>query len=248
MNCDCSRMTAIRSSQLATRFRSGQDTTLSVSPTTVQSGGTVTAAWSGIAMPTPADWIGLYVPGSYDSTFFDWIYVSCSKSPDSPRASGSCPFTMPSTLSPGAYQLRLFANNSTTLLAGSNGFTVGLSPGVLQFSAATYSVAENGGNATITISRSGGNTGAVAVTFATSNGTATQPSDYTAVTQTVSFANGDTANKTVSIPIVNDAAVEARRNSQPGSNQSHGRSDTRKSQRGSPDHYKQRLAGRHLAV
>ena len=82
-------------------------------------------------------------------------------------------------------------------------------PGTLQFSAATYSVAENGGNATITITRTGGSAGAVGVTFATSNGTATQPSDYTAVTQTVSFANGDTASKTVSIPIVNDAVVEA---------------------------------------
>ena len=28
------------------------------------------------------------------------------------------------------------------------------------------------------------------------------------MTQTVSFANGDTANKTVSIPIVNDTSVE----------------------------------------
>ena len=81
-------------------------------------------------------------------------------------------------------------------------------PGTLQFSAATYSVAENGGTATITITRTGGSAGAVGVTFTTSNGTATAPADYTAVTQTVSFAAGDTANKTVSIPIVDDAVVE----------------------------------------
>ena len=80
--------------------------------------------------------------------------------------------------------------------------------GILQFSAATYSVAENGGNATITITRTGGSTGVVGVRFATSNGTATAAADYTAVTQTVSFANGDTANKTVSIPIIDDTLVE----------------------------------------
>ena len=72
----------------------------------------------------------------------------------------------------------------------------------MQFSAATYSVAENGGTATITITRTGGSAGAVGVTFTTSNGTATAPADYTAVTQTVNFAAGDTANKTVNIPIV----------------------------------------------
>ena len=38
-------------------------------------------------------------------------------------------------------------------------------------------------------------------------GTATAVTDYTAVSQTVSFANGDTANKTVTIPIPDDAVV-----------------------------------------
>src|SRR5262249_22464901 len=81
--------------------------------------------------------------------------------------------------------------------------------GSLQLSAATYSVQENVSSATITITRTGGSAGAVGVSFATSNGSATAGSDYTAVTQTVTFANGDTANKTVSIPIINDTLAEA---------------------------------------
>ena len=81
-------------------------------------------------------------------------------------------------------------------------------PGSVQLSGATFSVAENGGNATITITRTGGSVGAVGVRVATSNGTATAPADYTAVSQSVSFAAGDTANKTVSIPIINDTLVE----------------------------------------
>ena len=80
--------------------------------------------------------------------------------------------------------------------------------GTLQFSSATYSVNENGGNAVITVTRNGGSAGAVGVTFSTSNGTANAGSDYTSTTQTVSFADGDTANKTVSVPILDDAVFE----------------------------------------
>src|SRR6185369_938818 len=72
----------------------------------------------------------------------------------------------------------------------------------------TYSVAENGATATITVKRVGGSNGAVSVTVATSNGTATAGSDYTTVSQVVNFANGDAADKTVSIPILDDAVYE----------------------------------------
>ena len=184
--------------------------TLSVNQTGIPSGGTLTATWSGIAGPSALDWIGLYSPGSDNFSHLAWIYVSCSQTPGSPRASGSCPFTVPSTLAPGNYELRLFANDLYDDLATSSVFSVGASPGILQLSAATYSVAENGGSATVTITRTGG-TGAVGVTVATGNGTATAPADYTAVSQTVSFAAGDTANKTVSIPIVDDAAARGTR-------------------------------------
>ena len=186
-------------------------TTLSASPTTVAPGGTITATWSGIAAPTATDWIGLYTPGAANTAYIQWIYVSCSQSAGAPRASGSCPLVVPSTVAAGTYQLRLLANDGfTVVLATSNNFTVGVGGGAgsLQFSASTYSVAENGGTATITVTRTGGSAGAVGVTFATSNGTATAPADYTAVSQTVSFANGDTANKTVSIPIIDDTVVE----------------------------------------
>ena len=48
---------------------------------------------------------------------------------------------------------------------------------------------------------------AVSVHFATANGTATAGSDYTAVSQDVSFAAGETS-KTVSIPIIDDSSIE----------------------------------------
>ncbi len=81
--------------------------------------------------------------------------------------------------------------------------------GALQFGSATYSVAENGGTVTITATRTGGSAGAVNVSYATANGTATAGSDYTARSGTLAWPDGDTANKTFTVTILNDAVIEA---------------------------------------
>jgi hypothetical protein len=81
--------------------------------------------------------------------------------------------------------------------------------GALQLTAATTSVNENAGTATITLSRAGGTAGAVSVQYATSNGTATAGSDYTAASGTLSWAAGESANKTVIVAIADDTAVDA---------------------------------------
>jgi hypothetical protein len=194
--------------QTSNVFTVSTGVTLAASPVAIPTGGTVTATWNGIVQPTATDWIGLYLPGSPDTSYLEWTYVSCTTTPGSPRASGSCPFTVPASHAPGTYQLRLFADSGLFHLASSNSFSVGASAGALQFSAATYTVSESGGSATITIMRTGGNSGVVGVTVSTSNGTATAGADYTAVSQTVAFANADTANKTISIPINNDTLGE----------------------------------------
>ena len=68
---------------------------------------------------------------------------------------------------PGYYMLFILNGNGVPSVAKIIQVTsTGVpSPGTLQFSAATYSVAENGGNATITVTRTGGSAGAVGVTF-----------------------------------------------------------------------------------
>ncbi len=81
-------------------------------------------------------------------------------------------------------------------------------PGTLQFSADTYSVSETGSDVTITVTRTGGADGLVEVDYATSDGTATVDADYTAATGTVSFADQDTAAKTFTITVLDDALVE----------------------------------------
>ncbi|NBV23529.1 MAG: hypothetical protein EBS05_16620, partial [Proteobacteria bacterium] len=74
------------------------------------------------------------------------------------------------------------------------------------FSAATYNVSEAvpSGNVTISVLRTGGTLGQVAVQFATTtNGTAAPNQRFTPVSGTLVFAVGET-NKTFSVPIIND--------------------------------------------
>jgi hypothetical protein len=80
-------------------------------------------------------------------------------------------------------------------------------PGVLQFSAPTFTVNENGGAAVLTVSRTRGSVGTVTVEYAATSGTAVAGSDFTDATGTVTFAPGETS-KTITIPIVDDGLDE----------------------------------------
>lgn len=91
--------------------------TLSVSPMSVAPGGTGTATWANIPSPTATDWLGLYTSGASDTAYLAWRYTTGT-------ASGNVPFTIPGTLTPGTYELRLLSNNGFTRLATSNAFTV----------------------------------------------------------------------------------------------------------------------------
>jgi uncharacterized repeat protein (TIGR01451 family) len=77
-------------------------------------------------------------------------------------------------------------------------------PGTLEFAAPSYSVAEDGGTASIVVTRVGGSQGAVTVGFAVGGGTATSGIDYTPpTTTTLSFADGETS-RTITIPVLAD--------------------------------------------
>lgn len=82
------------------------------------------------------------------------------------------------------------------------------SPGTLQFSASSYTVNEKTGSITITVTRTGGSAGAVAVNYTTANVTAQAPGDYTAKSGILSWADGDSANKTFTIDVADDASAE----------------------------------------
>jgi hypothetical protein len=71
--------------------------------------------------------------------------------------------------------------------------------GEIAFGSGTYQTTA-GAPGVIVVTRSAGSAGAVSVTVTTGNGTAFAPADYTSVATTVNFADGDTANKAVTIP------------------------------------------------
>lgn len=86
--------------------------------------------------------------------------------------------------------------------------------GVFQLSAATYSVAENAGVATITVNRTGDTSGAAVVPYNLTDGTATIGRDFAFIfinpmpaAYTVSFNAGETS-KTFPVDILNDSLIE----------------------------------------
>jgi hypothetical protein len=77
----------------------------------------------------------------------------------------------------------------------------------VQFSSSTYSVNENAGPVTITITKTGDTELPATVSYGTSDGTATQPADYTATSGSVTF-DPDQTTKTFTVQINDDASFE----------------------------------------
>ena len=80
-------------------------------------------------------------------------------------------------------------------------------PGTLQFSASNYTAAEDAGTASLTVTRTDGTDGTVSVSYATSDGSATAGSDYTATSGVLTFGPGE-VTKTINVPLVDDPSAE----------------------------------------
>jgi hypothetical protein len=106
-----------------------------------------------------------------------------------------------------------------SLTGGGGGATIGAgtgfvsiqdddNPGVLAFTQTAQLVSETAGSVTFSVARTSGSKGAVSLAFATAAGSATAGSDYTDVSSTLNWADGDSSNKTLTVPILDDALVE----------------------------------------
>jgi hypothetical protein len=82
--------------------------------------------------------------------------------------------------------------------------------GMLRFSELQYTAVESAGAATITVERQGGSTGAISVHYETADGSATAGEDYTATAGTLAWADGDEADKSFPLPVLDDSADERR--------------------------------------
>ncbi|HUP90764.1 MAG TPA: Calx-beta domain-containing protein, partial [Solimonas sp.] len=80
--------------------------------------------------------------------------------------------------------------------------------GTLAFTSSRQDVSEGVGSLAVTVRRYGGSNGPASVDYATSNIRATAPGDYATQTGTLSWAAGDTASKSFTLPIANDSTGE----------------------------------------
>ncbi|HEX6163369.1 MAG TPA: Calx-beta domain-containing protein, partial [Vicinamibacterales bacterium] len=163
----------------------------------VAPGGTVTFALNN-SPGGPTDWLALAPVGSPDTTYTTFTYVGAG------ITSRVWTVTMP--MAPlGPWEARLFANNTYTRLATSTPVTV--APGM-----AVNDVSLNEGNAgtanaTFTVTLTGPSSQVITVQYATSNGTATAGSDYTAASGTLTF-NPGVLSQTFAVPIAGDVTFE----------------------------------------
>ena len=80
--------------------------------------------------------------------------------------------------------------------------------GTVQFAPNGYSLAEEAGNAVLTVTRTAPLTYASSVQYTTQPVAATAGSDYTTTTGTLTWAAGDGSSRTITVPILNDANSE----------------------------------------
>ncbi|MBK7895965.1 MAG: Calx-beta domain-containing protein [Candidatus Promineifilaceae bacterium] len=79
---------------------------------------------------------------------------------------------------------------------------------ILSLNNSNLNVAENAGTANLNVNINVAPTEVITVSYSTANGTAVAVSDYVAVTGIITFGINDTTPKQISIPIVDDTAVE----------------------------------------
>lgn len=81
-------------------------------------------------------------------------------------------------------------------------------PGVISLTAATVSVGEGASTLNLTLTRTGGDDGAVSVEVDSNGGTATASSDFTPLGAVISWPDNDDNNRVVQIPILDDTLDE----------------------------------------
>jgi uncharacterized delta-60 repeat protein/uncharacterized repeat protein (TIGR01451 family) len=111
--------------------------------------------------------------------------------------------------------LHLFNPDNRAILGVSNAVITILDndtpSGRVNFSSATYSTNENAGVATITVNRTGGILGQLAVIYASSDGTAIAGTDYTSVSNVLQWNDQETGPKTFNVPLNDDQRVNGPR-------------------------------------
>jgi Calx-beta domain-containing protein len=137
---------------------------------------------------------------------FGAIVFEASPASDFSPVSFQYPVPLTKAVSPMIAELSAGTSNPTN--PGQTVFdNYGLVTSTFQFNADRYSVAEEAGSVTITVTRAGSIADAATVHFETANGTATETKNYRLTMGTLSFAPQETT-KTFTVPIVDNALPE----------------------------------------
>ena len=143
------------------------------------------------------DWIASYAQGAPFSPAPPYQYVPL------PRPTV---LTMVAPVTSGWYELRLFANDSYSIIGACSYRVEG--PPALSIDNATWLEGDSGPfPVTFAVWLSPVSTGTVTVNYATANGTAIAGADYGAVSGTLTFAPGESL-KVVTVPVIGDATPE----------------------------------------
>jgi endoglucanase len=116
---------------------------------------------------------------------------SSSTSIDSQSSSGSTQGSSSSTQSGSSSQ------------SGSGSSSTQASAGTLAIAQSSYSVLQSSGSVTVTVTRSGGSSGAISVNYSTADGTAVAGTDYTKAAGTLQWGAGDSSSKAIAVTISN---------------------------------------------
>ena len=108
----------------------------------------------------------------------------------------------------GFYPARLTVQDTLGLQSVNLAQVVITVEATVQWSSASYSVNENGGNVVLTATRSGNSPNDITVHYQTSDGTAQAGLDYTAKSGDLTFPSGGPSSQTISIPITDDSAID----------------------------------------
>ncbi len=171
--------------------------TLSATVATVDGDGVTTPAATAGSDYTTTSMLVTFAPGVETAT------VDIPITPDTLTESPSETFTVTLTGAPGT--TTGLQDTATVTIADDD--TAGMA-GTLQLGAPDFAITEDDGMATFTVTRMGGMAGEATVAFTTADVTAMAGADYTTTSGILTFADGDAATQSVTIPILNDTDQE----------------------------------------
>jgi hypothetical protein len=113
----------------------------------------------------------------------------------------SAPFTLSTSATVKAIAYKTGETNSAVM---NFSYTI-VSTSNAAFTSAASTVAETAGSATAWVRRNGDTSGVATVQYATADGSATAGEDYTATSGTLTWTDGDSSDKSITVPILNDS-------------------------------------------